>query len=213
METGIYSDGPDRLDATYLFPYPGAGRKDYLVRLREVHEREGLSLIVPTLDSEFDNLIGLRDELDKMGILLIAPTATSFAARSKIRLSELCVKAKLVAPRTFRATDVTTAAQRALAIGYPCYVKGLHYEAHLVQTEAQLFAAFGRVVSTWGAPVLVQEAIYGEEYDVAAVAEHGELVAAITVRKLLRWKMGKGLGGPLSCSRSTRAFRPGYPLP
>ena len=195
METGIYSDGPDRVDATYLFPYPGARQKDYLARIREVHEREGLSLIMPTLDSEFDNLIGLRDDLEKMGIGLVAPTAKSFAERSKIRLDELCLRANVAGPRTFPASDVTTAAQRALAVGYPCYIKGLHYEAHLVHTEAQLVAAFDRVVSTWGAPVLVQEAIYGEEYDVAAVAEGGELVGAITVRKLLRSKMGKGFGG------------------
>ena len=195
METGIYTHGPDRVDATYLFPYPGAGRDDYLARIREVHAREGLSLILPTLDSELDNLIGLRGELEEMGIGLVAPTAQSFEDRAKARLEELCIRAGVAAPRTYAAHDVTSAAQSAYAIGYPCYIKGAQYEAHLVENEAQLVAAFGRVLATWGAPVLVQEAVYGEEYDIAAVAEGGELVGAITVRKLLRSKMGKGFGG------------------
>ena len=195
METGIYTQGADRVDAVYLFPYPGMGREDCLARIREVHAREGLSLILPTLDSEFENLIALRDELEDMGIRLVAPTAKSFSERTKARLAELCLKAGVVVPRTYTTNDAATAAQCAYQIGYPCYIKGAHYEAHLVQTEAQLFAAFDRVVKTWGAPVLVQEAVYGEEYDIAAVAEGGELVGAVEIRKLLRSKMGKGFGG------------------
>jgi len=195
LETGIYSQGPDRVDATYLFPYPSAGRKDYLARIREVHAREGLSLILPTLDSEFENLIALRGDLEEMGINLIAPTATSFNKRTKSRLEELGLKTDVAVPRTYAVSDVVSAAQRAYAIGYPCYIKGAHYEAHLVENEAKLASAFDRVIATWGAPVLVQEAVYGEEYDVAAVAEGGELVGAIAVRKLLRSRMGKGFGG------------------
>ncbi len=195
LETGIYTQGPDRVDATYLFPYPGAGREDCLARIKEVHAREGLSLILPTLDSELDNLIGLRDELEDMGIAVVVPSAKAFSDRTKARLHELGAKADVHVPRTYAVNDVTAAAQYAYAIGYPCYIKGAHYEAHLVHTEAQLYAACDRVISTWGTPVLVQESVHGEEYDVAAVAQGGELIGAIAVRKLLRSKMGKGFGG------------------
>ena len=195
LETGIYSQGPDRADTVYLFPYPGAGKEDYLKRIREVHEKEGLSLILPTLDSELENLIALRPELEEMGIALVAPSAEAFAARSKAMLPVLGQKAGVSVPRTFIANDVTTAAQRAYEIGYPCYVKGAQYEAHLVETEAQLVDAYTKLITTWGAPVLVQEAVYGEEYDVAAVAQDGELVGAIALRKMLRSRLGKGFGG------------------
>ena len=195
METGIYSQGPDRVDAVYLFPYPGSGKQDYLARIREVHAREGLSLILPTLDSEFDNLIELRGELQELGIELVAPTANSFSERSKSRLGELCRKAGVAAPRTLPANDIPSAVQHGLEIGCPCYIKGRHYEAQFVETEAQLVAAFERIASMWGLPVLVQEAVFGEEYDVAAVAQDGDLVGAVTVRKLLRSKLGKGFGG------------------
>lgn len=195
METGIFTQGADAVDATYLFPYPSAGKDACLARIREVHEHEGLSLILPTLDSELDNLIALRDELEEMGIRVVVPSAMSFEKRAKTRLAELCANADVAVPRTFAVNDVATAAQRAVQIGYPCYIKGQLYEAHLVSTEAQLVAAFDKVITTWGAPVLVQEAVYGEEYDIAAVAEGGDLIGAIGVRKLLRSKMGKGFGG------------------
>ena len=195
METGIYTQGADRVDATYLFPYPGAGKAAFMARIREVHAREGLSLILPTLDSELENLIALRGELQKMGIEVIVPSATAFDKRAKARLAELGAKADVAVPQTFAVNDVVTAAQRAVQIGYPCYIKGQLYEAHLVTTEAQLVAAFDRIVTTWGAPVLVQEAVFGEEYDIAAVAQDGALIGSITIRKLLRSKMGKGFGG------------------
>jgi carbamoyl-phosphate synthase large subunit len=195
METGIYTQGPDRVDATYLFPYPGAGKEACLARICEVHECEGLSLILPTLDSELENLIALRDELQEMGIVVVVPSAMAFDKRAKTRIDALCAAADVAVPRTFAVNDVATAAQRAFQIGYPCYVKGQLYEAYPVSTEAQLVAAFEKVITTWGAPVLIQEAVTGEEYDIAAVAEEGELIGSITIRKLLRSKMGKGFGG------------------
>lgn len=195
IESGLYSQDTDRVDAAYLFPFPGAGARDYLQRIRDVHAVEHLDLIIPTLDSEFDNLLMLEGQLKADGIALITPSAASFAARAKPNLAALGVKANVDTPRTIAANDVSTLAFGALNIGYPCYVKGASYDAQLVKTEAQLVAAFNQLSETWGFPVLVQEAVYGEEYDIVAVADAGNLIGAVAIRKLMRSHLGKGFGG------------------
>ncbi|MCC5989422.1 MAG: ATP-grasp domain-containing protein [Pararhodobacter sp.] len=196
METGLYSRNGDHVDAAYLFPYPVAGPGELLKRLREVHEAEGLSLIIPTLDSELENLLTVQSSLGEMGIKVAIPSRSSLQARSKSVLDLLGKRADVPVPRTFAANDPVTLAGHALNIGYPCYVKGALYDARLVYNEAQLYEAFNTICAVWGPPVLVQEAIYGEEYGVAGVGDgKGRLVCHCAIRKLLRSKLGKGYGG------------------
>ncbi|MBN2906195.1 MAG: ATP-grasp domain-containing protein [Rhodobacteraceae bacterium] len=196
METGLFSQGSDRADAAYLFPYPMAGAESLLTRIKEVHARENLSLIIPTLDSELENLIALREDLARMGIAVVAPDRGALVARSKPMLEVLGPQAGVATPRTRMAGTAAGLAAEAARIGYPCFVKGALYEAHLVHSEAQLLSAFSGIFSVWGGPVLVQEAIYGEEYDIAAVGDgKGGVVGAVAVRKLLRSRMGKAFAG------------------
>lgn len=196
METGLYSDGPDRVDAAYLFPYPGAGPQDFIRRLREVHAQEGISLIVPTLDSELANLIGLQAELEGMGIRVLVPSAAALAGRDKPRLAELGLAAEVPVPLTFAAHSADILAGYALQTGYPCYVKGALYDAKLVRNEAELYAAFAAIFAVWGGPVLLQQAITGEEFVIAGLGDgKGGIVAHCALRKLLRTRLGKAFGG------------------
>ena len=196
METGLHSTGPDRVDAAYLFPYPGAGPQECIDRLRAVHAQEPLSLIVPTLDSELGNLIALRPELDKMGIKVLVPSAEALAARDKTRLSELGQTTDVPVPMTFAAHSADVLAGCARQTGYPCYVKGALYDAKLVRRESELYSAFQAIFEVWGGPVLLQQAVYGEEFVVAGLGDgKGGIVAQCTLRKLLRTRLGKAFGG------------------
>lgn len=196
METGLHSAGPDRVDAAYLFPYPGAGPREYLARLQQVHEEETLSLIVPTLDSELANLNALRDDLLRMGIKVLVPSPEAFAARDKSRLAELGNAADVPVPLTFAAHSPDILAGFARHTGYPCYVKGALYDAKLVRDEQELYKAFRAIFDVWGGPVLLQQAVYGEEFVVAGLGDgKGGIVAQCTLRKLLRTRLGKAFGG------------------
>ncbi|WP_137701745.1 ATP-grasp domain-containing protein [Marimonas lutisalis] len=196
METGLHSVGPDRVDAAYLFPYPGAGPKEFIDRLRFVHEQENIALIIPTLDSELANLIGLYRELDEMGIKVLVPSAASLAGREKPALAELGQSANVPVPRTYAAQSADVLARCALEIGYPCYVKGALYDAKLVHHEGELFAAFKAIYDVWGGPVLLQQAVFGEEFVVAGIGDgKGGIVAQCALRKLLRTRLGKAFGG------------------
>jgi carbamoyl-phosphate synthase large subunit len=196
MESGLHSTGADRVDAAYLFPYPGAGPQDFMDRLREVHAREGIALIVATLDSELANLIALRPALEKMGIKVLVPSARALAAREKPRLAELGAVAQVQVPLTFAAHSADVLAGHAYATGYPCYVKGALYDAKLVHNEAELYAAFNAIFAIWGGPVLLQQAIHGEEFVIAGLGDgEGGIVAHCALRKLLRTRLGKAFGG------------------
>jgi carbamoyl-phosphate synthase large subunit len=196
LESGLFSRGPDAVDAAWLLPYPGAGPEALLHRIKEIHAVEGLSLIIPTLDSELTNLIQLRPELQAMGIAVAVPSMESFLARDKPVLPKLAAAVGALTPATLAANTALELAALALRIGYPCYVKGALYDARLVHNEAQLYAAFADIYATWGAPILVQQAIYGEEFVVAGVGDgNGGLLAFCAVRKLLRSKLGKAFGG------------------
>jgi carbamoyl-phosphate synthase large subunit len=196
MESGIYSQGGDWLDAIYLLPYPKAGSHALLERIDEVLAREAIDAIIPCLDTEIPNFIALTDELRDRGIHLDLPTLRCFEDRDKTNIADFCASVDVAAPRTDQANDAASLAEDASRIGYPCYVKGQLYGAYKVHSEAELYAAFSEVHDVWGGPVLVQEAIAGEEYDVVGLGDgEGGIVARCTIRKMLKSKLGKGFAG------------------
>lgn len=195
VESGLYACGPDRLDAAYLFPYPGAGSEAFLERVKQVHEREAISLIISNLDSEMENIIRLRKELAGLGIKTLVPSLDALRRREKCALVDLGEVSGVPTPSVASAATSEKLAAHALRIGYPCYVKGKTYDARLVFNEAQLFSAFADIAATWGLPVLLQAPVYGEEYVVAGLGDgQGGLIAHCATRKLLRTKLGKAFG-------------------
>lgn len=196
MESGIYSQGLDRLDAVHLIPYPKAGSKALMERLESVIAAERVDAIVPCLDTEIPNLIAIEADLADRGVRLCLPSFTAFEDRDKINLGGLCEQVGVPAPRTLQANDVATLLAQAAQIGYPCYVKGQLYGAHKVHSAIELSSAFAEIHNVWGGPVLVQEAIVGEEYNFLGLGDgKGGILGFCAIRKLMRTRLGKGFGG------------------
>lgn len=196
IESGLFSTGTDRTDISYLFPYPHAGEDALLSRLQEVHAIENIDLIIPTLDSEIENLITFLPILKEMGIVAAVPSRESFDMRDKPVLSELGEATGVLVPKTLSAYNPETLAYYATEIGYPCYVKGRLYDAKKVYSEAELYIAYESIFRIWGGPVLLQEDIVGEEYNIAGLGDgKGGLIAYCMIRKLLRTRIGKGFAG------------------
>lgn len=196
LESGLYSNDLARPDAAYLIPFPGAGAQATLDRLDEILARETIDYIIPCLDSELDNYIELQPELHKRGIGCLMPTKQALDDRAKANLYEFCSSLGVSTPRTLAANDPDTLAALAWQIGYPVYVKGRFYEAHLATTPQELYEAFNQIIRVWGAPVLVQEMVVGEEYDIVGLGDgQGGLIASCSIRKMLRTSAGKGFAG------------------
>ena len=196
MESGIYSPGGDRLDASFMVPYPKVGPEALMQRLETVLAHERLDMIIPCLDTEILNFATLEDELRGRGVRLCLPGIQSFEDRDKANLAGLCETADVPAPGGAQAYDAVTLADHATRIGYPCYVKGPLYGARRVDTASELHSAYAELHDLWGGPILVQEAVVGEEYDLVGLGDgDGGIVGHCSIRKLLRTRLGKGFAG------------------
>jgi carbamoyl-phosphate synthase large subunit len=92
--------------------------------------------------------------------------------------------------------DVNGLHQAAATLGGNVFVKGRFYEARHAITPAAREAAYWHMIEQWGAPVLVQENVEGEEYNVIGLGDgRGQILGSCAMRKMLRTSSGKGFGG------------------
>jgi len=195
LESGLYSHDIDRVDAAYLLPFPMKGPDVLRDRILHIHENESIQVLVPCLDSELSNFMTIYPELRELGIAAMLPTQEALDKRAKENLPAFCEDNNVPSPRTFAANDADRLKRYADDIGYPLFVKGKYYEAYLVHSPAGLVSRYDKIARVWGLPVLVQEALIGDEYDVLGLSEDGEIVGHCAIRKMLRTANGKGFSG------------------
>jgi carbamoyl-phosphate synthase large subunit len=196
LESSLYGSGSDHPDVAYLMPYPGVGPDALAERLETIRKRENLAFIIPCLDLEIPNFLAISPKLREWGIQCALPTKSSFEARSKPNLYEFCRQINVPSPKTKAAMDPSVLERVAEEIGYPVYVKGRFYEAHIAYSKQELIEVSRNISRVWGWPLLVQEVIVGEEYDIAGLGDgDGGIVKACTIRKFQRSSTGKGFAG------------------
>ncbi len=195
LEPGLYLG--DLFDATYLLPWPSAGKDAYLAHLREIHAIEHVDAIIPCLDAEIPACIASGPELRAMGIRTFLPDQAGFAMRSKDRLPEAAEAAGVATPETRRISGPGFF-HACIAEGwsYPLVVKGAFYDAAIVHTPQQGIAAFERLAAQWGHPVLAQKLVTGEEFNLCAVGDgEGGMLGAVMMKKRAVTDKGKGWAG------------------
>lgn len=195
LDPGIYHRELD-LAGSFLIPYPSEGADALLARLRHVHEKARLDVLIPTLDSELPSLMALEDDLKRMGVRMFIPDREQFDLRSKSRLQELGLKADIDVPDGKVVNEAAEIYRIHEEIPYPFVVKGVFYGARVVHTLDDALAAFHHTVAQWGIPVIIQKFHPGEEYDVVAVGDgKGGLVGAVPMKKTFITDKGKGWAG------------------
>ena len=194
LDPGLYPT--DLIDSAYLMPFPSQGIDTLRQRLKYIKQASDISLLIPTLDSEISAFITLENELREIGIRLFLPTKEQYDMRSKIRLGEVCGKAGLDFPRTKIISDVEALYHLSDEIPLPYVLKGMFYGASVVQSIDEALAAFYKTTAQWGFPVIVQEFLEGEEYDIVAVGDgSGHIVGALPMKKTYLTDKGKGWAG------------------
>ncbi|MEZ5385334.1 MAG: ATP-grasp domain-containing protein [Prosthecobacter sp.] len=195
LESGLFCEG-DAPDAAFVLPSPAAGPDSFWDRLDAIRELERFDVLIPCLDAEMAPLVEAADKLQSRGIHTCLPRPGSFRTREKARLTELCARVRCRTPQTIAVNDVGALHQAAAMLGGNVFVKGRLYDARLATTAEEREAAYRQMMEQWGAPVLVQERIEGEEYNVLGLGDgHGRIVASCSIRKMLRTSSGKGCGG------------------
>lgn len=196
LESGLFSTELDRVDAAYSLPFPGTGSNALLGRLDEIREDSRIDIIVPCLDAEIPNYFALAKELWRRRIKVVLPTQQSFERRAKERLMRLGVDADVWVPHTIVAPDLATVYWAGTQLGYPFFLKGRLYDARKIVSAADVATAFYQLTEVWGGPVLAQQVIYGEEYDVTGLGDgQGGLVGSCSIRKMLLTRAGKAFSG------------------
>ncbi len=188
-DTGIFDE--KLLDATFLVPYPNQGLEEVYQRLMYIHEQVRIDVLIPTLDSELKMYRRLEPRLREAGIRMFIPTQKMVDAREKAKLVEFCKKHDIPTPKTVVIRDLAKIDDAIQDIGFPCYVKGVFYDAHACRTRDEVLKAIEKIRSMWGFPVLIQESLTGEEFDICALAHDGELIGALPIRKTRMTDKGK----------------------
>lgn len=181
MDPGIYLH--NIVNSAYLIPYPLNGAQELLERIKYIHSMERIDVIIPTLDAEILNFIKIQDDLKEMGIQTFLPTEKGFKMRSKDLLANFCAENEIAAPKTHVVSSINEIYQ--LNIQYPVYVKGIFYDARIAYTLSEIIAAFQSISYKWGVPIIIQETVVGEEFDVVALGDgEGGTIGAVPMRKM-----------------------------
>lgn len=193
LDPGIYMRGI--CDQAYLLPYPSSGSGALLERLREIHRETPIDAVLPCLDAELPAFLSIEKELSKMGIKSFLPTREGLSLMSKEKLGGLAEKG-VRTPRCVPLYDASAIWSLDKSFDFPVMVKGRFYGASLCRNPGEVERAFARFAGEWGTPVLVQDYVRGEEYDVMALGDgEGGMLGAVPMKKMQLTDAGKAWGG------------------
>ncbi len=193
LSAGAYDDSI--LDEVYIVPYPSEGEAPLLSRLIEINKLAKLHIIIPSLDAEVMLYSSLKSSLEKMGIKMLIPDRMKVKNSSKQMLMNFCKEHNFNTPQTkiiYEFNDI----QHDKTIGYPSVLKGSFADARKVNSVEEARVFFGRLAKEWGLPLVWQQFIPGEEYDVAVLAdEKSNVVGKVPMKKIALTEKGKGCAG------------------
>jgi carbamoyl-phosphate synthase large subunit len=194
LDPGFYTQG--LVSAGAILPFPSAGREALRERLRWVKGELGMDVLIANLDSELRTIIALAPELEREGTRTFLPSLEALERTAKVHLPRLAAEADIDIPPSRPVLAASDVALAARSFGLPVVVKGVYYGALVATSEADAVAAFHRFAAQWGLPVIVQQFVPGEEYNVAALGDgRGNLVGAVAMRKMMLTDKGKGWCG------------------
>ena len=189
MEPGIFMDV---IDKSYILPWPSCTPEDYLNRLAYINAKENLDVIIPALDAELPLFIKLKSQIEEMGIKLLIPNYKTFLERDKTKLDILAPILGLNIPKTLAITSVADIYKSEIAFGYPMMVKGPFYEAFKARTRAEAQKYFYELSAKWGFPIITQQFISGDEYNLVGLGDGlGNDLGKLAIKKMLITKLGK----------------------
>ncbi len=194
LEPGIYMH--DLVDRTYQIPYPSGGTETLMKRLKYIHEKENLDVIIPNFDAELYSFIKLEDKLKEMGIHMFLPTMHQYEERTKVNLNDFGEKYGINVPKSKAIHDLNSIHNLESEFSFPMIVKGKFYDASIAYNFEQLRSHFNKISAKWGLPIIIQEFIHGTEFNVTGLGDgKGNTIAAIPMRKQYITDKGKAWGG------------------
>ncbi|MCA9039426.1 MAG: ATP-grasp domain-containing protein [Planctomycetaceae bacterium] len=143
-----------------------------------------------------DGMLRIEEQLAERGIKVMLPERQSYLKSKKQTLSKLVEECGFRTPRTMQAVEPKGLMAAVETIGFPMMIKGPFYGADKVQSREALLDKFNCIIRDWGGPVILQECIKGQEFNVIAVGDgKGSVDGYCSIRKTVVSEKGKGYGG------------------
>lgn len=194
LDPGIYMKG--LVEKSYIIPYPSGGLDPLLSRIEQIHNKEKLDLIIPTLDSELYGFVKLQPKLNQLGIKLFLPTIEQLNIRAKDNLFNFCEANQIKVPKNLIIGSLHDLYSFSSKIKYPAVVKGIFYDAYIVNNFDEATHSLNKITAKWGFPIIIQEYLKGDEFNVVGLGDGtGRTVGAVAMRKLYITDKGKGWAG------------------
>jgi len=194
LEPGIYMENLTKKN--YLIPYPSSGLENLYERLSYIQQQEKIDVIIPTLDSELFGFVKLEDKLEELGINMFLPTFEQLNIRAKDKLFDFCSDNEINVPKNILVSSISELQKIPEEFDYPVVVKGIFYDAYIVNNLEEAKTAFLKISSKWGLPIIIQEYLKGDEFNVVALGDGtGQTIGAVAMRKLYITDKGKGWAG------------------
>lgn len=194
LEPGIYMENLTKKN--YLIPYPSSGLQNLYERLAYIQQQEKIDVIIPTLDSELFGFVKLEEKLRELGIKMFLPTFEQLNIRGKDKLFDFCVNNDINVPKNILISSLLDLHKISEEFEYPVVVKGIFYDAIIANNLEEAKTAFIKISSKWGLPIIIQQYLKGDEFNVVALGDgNGNTVGAVAMRKLYITDKGKGWAG------------------
>lgn len=194
LESGIYY--PDLAQEVYQMPYPSEGKDAILSRIDYILSQTKIDVLIPTLDSEIIGYIRLAKELETRGIKTFLPSEDQLLLRDKSKIFRTFPAQGIAVPKTEFLVDASKVFEIEKEIKFPLFIKGNLYEAYQANTINEAIYYFNLIREKWGLPVLAQQKVVGDEFNVSLVGDgQGNILGMIPQRKLIITDKGKGFGG------------------
>jgi carbamoyl-phosphate synthase large subunit len=194
LEPGPYMKG--MTDISYKVPYPSEGTEVLLDRIRYIHDREKIDVLIPNFDSELFVFMKSEALLKSWGIKMFLPTLKQFEERHKTNLPQYGKTYGVHVPESWAVTNVEELKALKSKTEFPYMVKGKFYDAYIAHDIDQAIMYFHKISAKWGLPIVVQEFVKGTEVNVVALGDgRGNTVGAVPMRKQYITDKGKAWGG------------------
>ncbi|SMD46025.1 carbamoyl-phosphate synthase large subunit [Aquiflexum balticum DSM 16537] len=194
LEPGPYMH--ELIDKTYKVPYPSDGVEPLLERIRYIHEKEHIDVLIPNFDSELFTFMKSEKVLKEMGIRTFLPTMQQFEERHKSNLPQFGEKYGVKVPYSEPIGSIMDFRKIEDKFEYPVVVKGKFYDAYIAYDFEQVGIYLNKIAAKWGLPIVIQEFVKGTEVNVVALGDgNGNTIGAVPMRKTYITDKGKGWGG------------------
>ena len=191
FDSGSYQ--ANLVDEAFRLPITDSPR-ELLARIREIHARRLIDVLIPCLDGELPRFFAIRDELEALGIALLLPSEQAFERREKLNLftGDRDLGADDVTmPRTFIAYSLNDIYRAISQFGGPVAVKGPLFGCVRVDSPDEAPKAWKTFSQQGEDRVIVQPWVAGEMIAVATVCDRNhKALSVMTARKLANCHRG-----------------------